>query len=250
MRVGLELWSSWSKRDAEYHEEWESGNPCQEPWSSFKPGRIGLGSLIFLADQVDPKRARFTKSSLQILEAAEVGRVALNRDVVLPFDEIIRRGMAIYEQDDVARMNYELHSLAVEARYRDQSQLEKLLLDHITQINREDDCIMNTGRRGKREFLIPGLLPYSYLLLMYGDPGCGKSATALALMKHVVDGIPFQLKSQLVPVKRGAGDLLQRGYVFYGFLRGVRPARNQEWAGLPLRARTLTCIGRRSSSRR
>ena len=41
--VGLELWSSWSKRDAEYHEEWESGNPCQEPWSSFKPGRIGLG---------------------------------------------------------------------------------------------------------------------------------------------------------------------------------------------------------------
>ena len=62
---------------------------------------------------------------------------------------------------------------------------------------------MNSVRRGKRDFLIPGLLPYSYLLLLYGDPGCGKSATALALMKHVVDGIPFQLKNQLVPVKRG-----------------------------------------------
>ena len=78
-----------------------------------------------MADRVDPKRTRFTNNSKQILEAAESRVVTFNRDVVLPFEEIIRRGMAIYEQDDVARMNYELHSLAVEARYRDQSQLEE-----------------------------------------------------------------------------------------------------------------------------
>ena len=29
--------------------------------------------------------------------------------------------MKIYEGDDVARMNYELHALAMEARYKDQS---------------------------------------------------------------------------------------------------------------------------------
>ena len=40
--------------------------------------------------------------------------------------------MAIYEGDDVARMNYELHALAMEARYKDQSGVEKLLLDHMT----------------------------------------------------------------------------------------------------------------------
>ena len=201
--LGLELWSSWSRKDSEYHDEWEQGNPCEESWKSFKPGKIGLGSLIFLADQVDPKRARFTKSSLQILEAAEVGRFTLNRDVVLPFEEIIRRGMEIYEGEDVARMNYELHALSVEARYRDQSQLERLLLDHITQKNQEAARTMENRNRSRREFLIPGLLPYGYLLLLFGDAGCGKSATALALMKHVVDGNAFQLKDQVVPVEAG-----------------------------------------------
>ena len=201
--LGLTLWSAWSAKDVEFAEEWERGNPCEQPWSSFKPGRVGLGSLIYMADRVDPKRTRFTNASKQILEAAEAVKVQQFREVALPFEEIIRRGMAIYEQDDVARMNYELHSLAMEARYRDQSQLEKLLLDHITQINREADCTMDKRERSRRDFLIPGLLPYGYLLLMYGDPGCGKSATALALMKHVVDGIPFQLKNQLVPIQRG-----------------------------------------------
>ena len=201
--LGLTLWSNWSAKDVEFAEEWSRGNPCEQPWNSFKPGRIGLGSLIYMADRVDPKRTRFTNNSKQILEAAESRIVTFTREVTLPFEEIVRRGMAIYEQDDVARMNYELHSLAMEARYRDQSQLEKLLLDHITQINREADCTMDKRERSRRDFLIPGLLPYGYLLLMYGDPGCGKSATALALMKHVVDGIPFQLKNQLVPIKRG-----------------------------------------------
>ena len=201
--LGLSLWSDWSAKDVEFADEWERGNPCEATWASFKPGRIGLGSLIYMADRVDPRRTRFTNTSKQILEAAEVNKVQQFREVTLSFDEIVRRGMAIYEQDDVARMNYELHSLAMEARYRDQSQLEKLLLDHITQINREADCTMDKRERSRREFLIPGLLPYGYLLLMYGDPGCGKSATALALMKHVVDGIPFQLKNQRVPIKRG-----------------------------------------------
>ena len=138
--AGLELWSNWSRDDAEYHDEWERGNPCEGPWKSFKPGNIGLGSLIFLADQADPKRARFTKASLQILEAAEVGRFTLNRDVVLPFEEIIRRGMEIYEGEDIARMNYELHALAVEARYRDR---------------RLSGCCLTTSRRRIRSLHAP-----------------------------------------------------------------------------------------------
>ena len=55
----------------------------------------------------------------------------------------------------------------------------------------------------KREYLIPGLLPSPYSILFFGDGGSGKSATAIALMKHVVDGIAFPLKEQFVPVKRG-----------------------------------------------
>ena len=201
--LGLELWSKWSAKDVEFADEWERGNPCEQPWNSFKPGRIGLGSLIYLADRVDPKRTRCSVASKQILEAAEAARIQQYREVTLSFDEIIRRGMAIYEGDDVARMNYELHALAMEARYKDQSGVEKLLLDHITEQNRSPERSMDQRESKKREYLIPGLLPRAYTLLFFGEPGCGKSATAVALMKCITDQIPFKLKNQVVPVEQG-----------------------------------------------
>ena len=111
--------------------------------------------------------------------------------------------MAIYEGDDVARMNYELHALAMEARYKDQKRLEKLLLDHMTQQNKGQRHTMTERQSTKRDFLIPGLLPSPYSILFFGEAGCGKSATAIALMKHVVDGLPFPLKDQIVPVDQG-----------------------------------------------
>ncbi len=199
---GLELWAEWSRRDGEFADEWEKGNPCTNTWNSFKPGAVGLGSLIWQADRADPKRTRFDENSKQILETAEAA-IQRTREVVLGFDEVIRRGMAIYEGDDVARMNYELHALAMEARYKDQSGVEKLLLDHMTQKNKGQRHSMAEATVEKREFLIPGLLPSPYSVLFFGDGGSGKSATAIALMKHVVDGIPFSLKEQSVPVKSG-----------------------------------------------
>lgn len=199
---GLELWSDWSRKDGEFVHEWEKGNPCEITWNSFKPGSVGLGSLIWKADRSDPKRTRFDEKTRKILETAEAA-IQRTREVTLSFDEVIRRGMAIYEGDDVARMNYELHALAMEARYKDQSGVEKLLLDHITQQNRGVGHTMDQCVSSKREYLIPGLLPSPYSILFFGDAGGGKSATAIALMKHVVDGIPFPLKDQLVPVKAG-----------------------------------------------
>jgi hypothetical protein len=201
--TGLVLWSEWSAKDPEFADEWKEGNPCEKRWDSFKPGGIGLGTLIWMADQVDPKRARFSKSSKSIIETAEERSFQLYRESLLPYDEIIRRGMAAYQLDDVARMNYELHAIAMEARYKDQSGVEKLLLDHITQQNRASGHTMAQREKTARDFLIPGLLPYAYTVLFFGEAGCGKSATAMALLKHVVDGIPFQLKSHAVPVKQG-----------------------------------------------
>ena len=201
--LGLTLWSAWSAKDVEFAHEWERGNPCEATWNSFKPGRIGLGSLIYMADRVDPKRSRFTSNSKQILEAAEANKIQQYREVTLSFEEIIRRGMEIYEGSNVARMNYELHALAMEARYKDQSGVEKLLLDHITEQNRSEERQMDERESKKREFLIPGLLPRAYTVLFFGEPGSGKSATAIALMKCVTDGVPFKLKNQIVPVEQG-----------------------------------------------
>ena len=99
--LGLTLWSSWSSKDPEYSEHWKKGNPCEQTWKSFKPGRIGLGSLIWQADHADPKRTRFQERSRQILEAAEaVLAVQRTREVSLTFEEVIERGMRIYQGDD------------------------------------------------------------------------------------------------------------------------------------------------------
>ena len=201
---GLDLWSRWSAKDVEFAEEWERGNPCEPVWNSFRPGKgTGIGSLIWMANQVDPKKTRCSPESRRILEQAENRVVTLNREVTLPFEEIIRRGMEIYEGSNVARMNYELHALAMEARYKDQSGVEKLLLDHITEQNRSEERQMDERESKKREFLIPGLLPRAYTVLFFGEAGCGKSATAIALMKCVTDGVPFKLKNQIVPVEQG-----------------------------------------------
>ena len=201
--LGLTLWSAWSAKDPEFADEWKRGNPCQGRWNSFKPGGIALGTLIWMADRVDPKRARFSEVSKSIVETAESRVVQLHRDARVPFEEIIRRGMEAYQLEDVARMNYELHSLAMEAKYKDQSGVETLLLAHITQLNRSAGFTMDKRKTTKRDFLIPGLLPSNYMVLFFGEAGCGKSATALTLLKHVVDGIPFHLKDQLVPVQQG-----------------------------------------------
>lgn len=201
---GLELWEEWSKRDSEYDRDWEKGNPCSERWDDFNEnGGYTIRSLIGLANEYDPEKRRFRGNDLERLVAETEAATVTIRQAQLSFDEIIERGMRIYEGDDVARMNYELHALAMEARYKDQSGIEKLLLDHITQQNRSVGCSMENREETRREYLVPGLLPQNYTVLFFGEAGCGKSATAMALMKHVVDGIPFQLKNQLVPVQQG-----------------------------------------------
>mgnify|MGYP003134204353 FL=1 len=130
--LGLTLWSAWSGEDPEYADEWEDNkNPCEEPWGSFKQGGIGLGTLIWLADQEDPKRARFQESSKSIIEKAEARQVQEIRTSTLPFVEVIKESKAILKLDNPAEMNYKLNSLALRAGYRDQVALEKLIVDQI-----------------------------------------------------------------------------------------------------------------------
>lgn len=201
---GLALWEEWSQRDSEYDRDWEAGNPCAERWENFNDrGGLTIRSLIAIANEYDPEKRRFQGNDLERLVAETEAATVTIRQAQLSFEEIIERGMRIYEGEDVARMNYELHALAMEARYKDQSGIEKLLLDHITAQNKGVGHSMTERKSSKRSYLIPGLLPSPYSILFFGEAGCGKSATAIALMKHIVDGVPFQLKDQLVPVERG-----------------------------------------------
>ena len=131
---GLDLWREWSKRDDEYADDWVEHDPCADRWESgFKSGGgLGLGSLIQLADHYDPDRNRFVNdpAAKQVIE--EIHQMAVSfRQAVLPFEQVIEKAKKYLELDNPAEMNYNLNNLALQAGYRDQLSLEKLIVDQI-----------------------------------------------------------------------------------------------------------------------
>ena len=204
--LGMTLWSGWSGEDPEYHEEWINSNPCEEPWKSFKPGAIGLGSLVWLADQADPKRTRFTKASKQILEAAEAQVVQVVRNTYLNGEELLKRAKQLEDEiENPALLDQEKHLLALEGGRRDTAAIDRLL--------DADLSYERTGSGGPKliddldstafEYLIPGLLPKPWTLLVHADGGTGKTAMCQTIAKHISRGKAFNIHGGLVDVPVG-----------------------------------------------
>ena len=208
--MGLHLWASWSCEDPDYASEWEDSNPCEEVWYSFKGNGVGLGSLIWLADREDPERKRFSEDTKKIVQSAEAKVVTEIRQATLDFDEVIRRAKKILELDNPAEVNYKLNTLALQAGYRDQTALEKLIVDQLSFEEAKDIMsiqeLMETET--EREYLIPDVLPHPSVVLIYGAGGDGKSMSAWALAKHIATGKPFVVRGNHVPVQQGPVVLL------------------------------------------
>jgi len=207
--MGLALWSSWSAQDPDYSIEWNEAddhhNPCTEPWYSFKGSGVGLGTLIWLADREDPKRTRFPEDIAKIVKAAEDKQVQEIRATVLDFDEVVKRAKNILDLDNPAEVNYKLNALALQSGYRDQSAIEKIIVDQLAYENQKGifDAEQLMKMDIKREYLIPDLLPNPSVVLIYGAGGDGKSMSAWTLAKHVSSGTPFVVRGSLVPIKKG-----------------------------------------------
>ena len=207
--MGLALWSSWSAQDPDYSNEWNNAddhhNPCTEPWYSFKGSGVGLGTLIWLADREDPKRTRFPEDIAKIVKAAEDKQVQEIRATVLDFDEVVKRAKNILDLDNPAEVNYKLNALALQSGYRDQSAIEKIIVDQLAYENQKGifDAEQLMKMDIKREYLIPDLLPSPSVVLIYGAGGDGKSMSAWTLAKHVSSGTPFVVRGSLVPIKKG-----------------------------------------------
>ena len=209
--LGLSLWASWSAADPAYQDDWESDkNPCAARWSRLvskagRPGNMGLGSLIKLADEYDPERLRFQQSSRQTLEEVEGAQVQRVQTVALDFAEVIRRTKEVLEIDNPAELNYRLHALAVEAGYRDKESLERLLVDQIQYEGQSDTMSIAKLLQEdfNKEYIIPDLLPKPAVVLLYGAGGDGKSMAAWTLAKHVSMGVPFVIRGKHVPVEQG-----------------------------------------------
>jgi hypothetical protein len=204
--LGLTLWSAWSAEDPEYSAEWADGNPCEKPWGSFKQGGgIGFATLVWLADQQDPLRRRFSDASRGVLEAAEARQVQEVRQATLSFEEAMTRMKAVMELEDPGKRNFELNQLALQAGYRDQSRLEQVYVDHVGFVENPGELTADKLRDFvvEREYLIPDLLPTPGVVLMYGSGGDGKSMSAWTLGRHVLEGLPFMVRGRPVPVQQG-----------------------------------------------
>jgi len=208
--LGLALWAAWSEQDPAFQDDWSAGNPCEEKWARLlervgKPGNLGLGSLVKLADEYDPERLRFQDSSRATVEEVEGSQAQQIRHVVLDFHEVIRRAKEVLSVDNPAELNYKMHALAVEAGYRDKEALERLLVDQIQYEGQTDTMSIAQlmEQQFERKYLIPDLLPSPAVVLLYGAGGDGKSMSAWTLAKHVALGLPFVVRGKHVPVQQG-----------------------------------------------
>ena len=203
--AGMMLWSSWSSDDPDFSEEWKDDNPCEHIWHSFKGNGVGLGTLIHLADLEDPHRHRFSEDLAKAVKSAEDKQVQEYRQSTLDYEEVMKRAFAILKLDNPAEVNYKLNSLALQAGYRDQTALEKLIVDQIAY--EKSQSLMTVEKLmeldEKRGYLIPDVLPHPSVILIYGAGGDGKSTAAWALAKHIVSGKPFKVRGADVPIQQG-----------------------------------------------
>ena len=232
--LGLTLWSAWSAEDPEYSDDWSKGtNPCEEVWKSFKRGSVSLGTLFWMADQQMPGRLWLSEDLRKVV--AEVETVAQRFELVyLNGEELLQQGNKL--EDDIenpALLDQAKHVLALKAGRREGAIAIDRLLD-------ADMAYQRTKGHGPIavadlestpfEYLIPGLLPKPWTLLIHADGGTGKTAMCQTLAKHLSGGLPFDVYGGLVDVKRSKvlwlnGDqnerIVRRQFMQLGVERGV-----------------------------
>ena len=204
--LGLELWSVWSKSDPDYINEWDKHNPCEAVWKSFKGSGRGIGSLIHDADEVDPKRLRFTPVSLDIVQKAQNELMVRTRRVKMSFQDVKKEYMRICEEvADPGEQDFLMHQLAVDNEFKDLERLESCLMSsEAFDLGSEEMTASELDAEDlSRSYVIPEILPTPAVFLLYGAGGDGKSMAAWALAKHISLGIPFEVQNNIVPIKKG-----------------------------------------------
>ena len=204
--LGLELWSVWSKNDPDYINDWDKHNPCEAVWKSFKGSGRGIGSLIHDADEVDPKRLRFSPISKDIVDKAQNELLVRTRRVKMSFQEVKKEYMRICEEvADPGEQDFLMHQLAVDNEFKDLERLESCLMSsEAFDLGSEEMTASELDAEDlSRSYVIPEILPTPAVFLLYGAGGDGKSMAAWALAKHISLGIPFEVQNNIVPIKKG-----------------------------------------------
>jgi hypothetical protein len=206
---GLELWRQWSQKDDDFAELWAPGakDHCADRWEAgFKSDGLGMGTLVKLADQADPQRARFSTSGLaQHVAECEAATVSF-RTSYLSGEELLSRAKELEDAiENPALLDQAKFLLAKEGGRNDTAAIDRLL--------DADLSYARTGGHGPVdvddldstafEYLIPGLLPKPWTLLIHADGGTGKTAMCQTLAKHINKGLSFNMYGGLVDVPAG-----------------------------------------------
>jgi len=240
---GLMLWSAWSADDPEFADEWSGSNPCEEVWKSFRKGPVSLGSLFWLADQQLPARLWLSEELRKVVEGAESSPVRYRQDY-LDGQALIAKALKLEETiENPALLDQAKTILALEGGRREgATAIDRLLDAHLTFERNNGSRPMDVSNLDSSDFeyLIPGLLPKPWLLLVHGDGGTGKSAMCMTLCKHISQGIAFNVYGGLVEVPVGKclwlnGDqsarITRRAFNLIGVDRGVDvvPEWDMQW---------------------
>ena len=209
---GLELWTEWSKRDPDYEHCWEEGeDPCAARWYATwrnDGARYNMSHLIELADKVDPERKRFKQVGLDKL-IEDVEAIPLRyKEEVLDGEDLIQRYMDIDndpKNENPALHNQAVHKLAIEAKRGNAAEIERLVDTHemFNRTKGQKPLAIDELDDTPFEYLIPGLLPKPWTLLVHADGGTGKTAMCQTVAKHIGHGKAFNVYGALVNVPVG-----------------------------------------------
>jgi hypothetical protein len=236
---GLLLWSNWSSEDPAFEADWERGNPCEAKWPHIlkragRPGNKGLGSLIFLADEYDSNRERFTDLSKATLQQVEAERVQRWENAYLDGKEVLEQAYKLEEEiDNPALLDQAKHVLALRAGRTQGAQAIDKMLDADMAYERSKNLAPTPVAELEDtpfEYLIPGLLPKPWTLLIHADGGTGKTAMCQTIAKHLAQGRPFDCFGGMVDVPKSKvlwlnGDqnerIVRRQFMQLGVDKGV-----------------------------
>jgi len=209
---GLELWTAWSRRDPDYEHCWEDGlDPCAARWYATwrnDGARYNMSHLIELADEVDPERKRFKATGLDKL-IEDVEAIPLRyKEEILDGEDLIQRYTEIDndpKNENPALHNQAVHKLAIEAKRGNAAEIERLVDTHemFQRTKGQKPLTPDELDDTPFEYLIPGLLPKPWTLLVHADGGTGKTAMCQTIGKHIGQGKAFNVYGGLVNVPVG-----------------------------------------------
>lgn len=204
--LGFTLWSAWSAKDPEYADNWSNdSNPCESAWKSFKKGSVTLGTLFWMADRQYPDRKWLPEYFRKIVEEAETSAQKFEL-IYLSGEELLEQGNKL--EDDIenpALLDQAKHVLALKAGRREGAIAIDRLLDADMAYQRtkgHGPIAVSDLESTPFEYLIPGLLPKPWTLLVHADGGTGKTAMCQTMAKHLSGGLPFDVYGGMVAVPK------------------------------------------------